>query len=136
MYLVLTDLDKYTMNLKDLMLHQMTKQLLSLCQTELEMEEFPEIDLIDDSTVGGQTSFGIFDGSIKVATRGRHPMDIMRTLAHELVHWKQMQMGQHLDGSDGSETENQANAIAGIVMRRFGHIYPEYFMNNGAKIKT
>lgn len=118
------------MNLKDLLLDKMVKQLLELCQKELEIEKFPEVDLVDDYTVGGQTAFGVFDGSIKVAIKGRHPMDVMRTLAHELVHWKQSQEGQDLDGSDGSETENQANAIAGIIMRRFGHIYPDYFINN------
>ena len=63
-----------------------------------------------------------------MAIKGRHLVDISRTLAHELVHWKQRIEGQELDGSDGSETENQANAIAGIIMRRFGQRYPEYFL--------
>ena len=54
-------------------------------------------------------------------------MDVLRTLAHELVHWKQCQMGEELDGADGSDAENQANAVAGIIMRRFGKSYPHLF---------
>jgi Zn-dependent peptidase ImmA (M78 family) len=57
-------------------------------------------------------------------------MDVMRTLAHELVHWKQMMDGDELDGSDGSSTENEANAIAGLIMRKFAKMYPDYFMDS------
>lgn len=117
------------MNLKELLLNQMVEQLITLCRKELELDYFPEIEFVNSATVGSETSFGIFDGAIKVAIKDRHPMDIMRTLAHELVHWKQSQEGHQMDGSDGSETENQANAIAGIILRRFGHIYPEYFLS-------
>jgi hypothetical protein len=34
-----------------------------------------------------------------------------------------------MDGSDGSDTENQANAVAGIIMRKFGQRYPQYFVD-------
>ena len=32
-----------------------------------------------------------------------------------------------LDGSDGSETENEANAVAGIIMRQFNRTHPDAF---------
>jgi hypothetical protein len=35
-----------------------------------------------------------------------------------------------MSGEDGSEAENQANSIAGIIMRRFGERYPDYFINS------
>lgn len=109
----------------------MVTHLLQLCKQELELDELPPINFVEDETVGGGTSFGEFtDDGIDVVTVGRHPVDIMRTLAHELVHWKQRVDGLELDGSDGSETENQANSIAGIIMRKFGHMYPEYFLKS------
>lgn len=118
------------MKLKEFLLQSMITHLLHLCKRELELEYLPKIELIDDQfTVGGGTSFGEFNNHIKVVTTGRHPMDIMRTLTHELVHWKQKLEGMSLDGSDGSETENQANSLAGIIMRKFGQMYPHYFMD-------
>jgi hypothetical protein len=110
----------------------MISEMLKLCQHELEIDDFPPIEFIDEPFLkgGNKYSFGEFDGSsIKVITKNRHPMDVMRTLAHELVHWKQMCEKQPMDGNDGSETENAANAVAGIIMRRFGERYPEYFMD-------
>jgi hypothetical protein len=109
--------------------HMLT-HLLRLCKQELDIEDLPPINFVEDSTVGGGTSFGEFtDNGIDVVTVGRHQMDICRTLAHELVHWKQRISGQELDGSDGSETENEANAVAGVILRKFGHMYPQYFVD-------
>ena len=93
---------------------------------KLELDEIPVIQFVAQNEMSG-SSFGQFDGSIKVVHTGRHPIDVFRTLAHELVHWKQAQMGVELDGSDGSDTENEANAIAGTIMRVFGKLYPEQF---------
>lgn len=116
------------MTLKEILLEHMITHLLELCKHDLEIEELPKIEMVDTPTVGGDSSFGVFDGTIKVVTKDRHPVDVMRTLAHELVHWKQKSENMELDGSDGSDTENQANSIAGIIMRKFGKMYPEYFL--------
>lgn len=112
--------------------NHMLTQMLDLCKHELDLIELPEIVFIDtDSTTDSGTSFGEFNNDkIEVVSKGRHPMDVMRTLAHELVHWKQMVSGMPLNGEDGSDTENQANSIAGIIMRRFGKMHPEYFMDS------
>jgi hypothetical protein len=117
------------MKLKEVMSEHMITHLLQLCKQELQLSELPNIQLVSKPTVGGGTSFGEFNGeSIRVSILNRHPMDVMRTLAHEIVHWKQMTLGQEMDGSDGSKTENDANAIAGVIMRKFGQMYPEYFI--------
>lgn len=66
---------------------------------------------------------------ITLAYKNRHPMDLFRSLAHELVHHKQHEMDVlHTEsGQTGSEHENEANAIAGVIMRDFAKINPEYF---------
>lgn len=119
------------MRIREAVAEPMITHLLQLCKDELGIDQLPSIQMVDtESTVGGGTSFGEFDGnSIRVVTMGRHPMDVARTLAHELVHWKQMIDGVDLDGSDGSDTENEANAIAGIIMRKFAKVYPDYFLD-------
>jgi Zn-dependent peptidase ImmA (M78 family) len=63
-----------------------------------------------------------------VALKNRHPVDILRTVAHELVHYKQDQQGELTDtsGETGSPHENQAHEIAGVIMRNFNKHYPEY----------
>lgn len=124
------------MKLREIILNHMITHLLLLCKRELEIDNLPRIELIDEDTTPSGTSFGEFDGGIVVATKGRHPMDIARTLSHELVHWKQRTENMVLDGSDGSNTENQANAVAGIIMRKFGQMYPEYFINSVPGIKS
>ena len=121
------------MKLREFINENMLSHLLQLCKKELEIDELPPIHLIDEPYIKGgeKKSFGEFDGkSIKVVIKDRHPMDVMRTLAHELTHWKQSLLNHDMDGNDGSETENAANAVAGIIMRHFGEEYPDYFINS------
>jgi hypothetical protein len=66
---------------------------------------------------------------IHISIINRHPMDILRTVAHEYVHYKQyIEKGIHNRSSNaGSPTENQANAKAGELMRKYGQLHPELF---------
>ena len=64
-----------------------------------------------------------------VSTSNRHVVDVLRTLAHELVHAKQNELG--LIGPDsgetGSDIENDANSIAGIIIRDYGKQNPSIY---------
>jgi len=80
------------------------------------------------------TSFGGYSPSgksISIVTKGRHPMDIFRTVAHELVHCKQDEDGRIKDvakeGETGSDIENEANALAGQIMRWYAKANPDKF---------
>ena len=66
---------------------------------------------------------------IRVVVYNRNMADILRTLAHEMVHRM-----QHLDdrlnpnsGEDGSPEENEANSLAGVMLRKFGRENPEIY---------
>ena len=87
--------------------------------------------LIDDSDFSrNNMAFGVMkDNVIYVSIINRHPIDILRTLAHEYVHYKQyMERGpQSRSSRAGSPTENQANAKAGELMRRYGQLHPDLF---------
>jgi Zn-dependent peptidase ImmA (M78 family) len=90
--------------------------------------EESRIKFVSSGRKFGFTSFGAFDPEAKViyvVKDNRHIADVLRTLAHELVHMKQRQTKNHLDGSDGSKDENEANAKAGILLRKFLKKYPE-----------
>lgn len=64
---------------------------------------------------------------IYVSVINRHPVDILRSLAHEMVHYKQLIDGQNVQGHTGSRHENEANAKAGVVLRDYGKMHPELF---------
>ena len=75
-------------------------------------------------------SMGLYnpqDDKIWIYTGNRNMADICRTVSHELVHLSQKQKGQALDGTTGSDTENEANSKAGQIMRKFAQINPMIF---------
>lgn len=106
------------------------EDFLPLAMNVLGINKLPPIKIVKD-VPGSQPSFGGFDqesGKIYLQITNRHPLDIFRTLAHELVHFKQ-DTNHRLDdqsGETGSPIENEANAIAGVVMRHFNKKYPQY----------
>ena len=68
-------------------------------------------------------------GQIDLAVGNRHIMDVLRTLAHELQHRKQDER-EHMPpgaGETGSRFENEAHAVAGVLMRKYADLHPEYF---------
>lgn len=72
----------------------LVKSLLPYAQKELGFNKPPVINFLDDeensSNPLGKTGFYRPDNkSISVFITGRHPKDILRSIAHELVHYKQ-----------------------------------------------
>ncbi len=110
------------------------RTFLSMAAEELALRRLPRIVWVTEPRVTEKNqSFGKYtndDKTIRVVVRNRHPLDIMRTLAHELVHYKQDLEGriQPDSGQTGSPIENEANAMAGRIMRRFGRTHPDAFM--------
>ena len=93
----------------------------------------PKIKLINQGDYTQQhRSFGGYspsDQKIMVVVHNRNMADILRTLAHELVHHM-----QNLDnrltpksGEDGSPDENEANSLAAVIMRKFGRENPDIY---------
>jgi hypothetical protein len=62
---------------------------------------------------------------VKVCSKNRALVDVMRSLAHELVHHKQWEDGR-LDGPKppdiGGEIEDEANAKAGQLIKMYAKI--------------
>lgn len=118
------------MRITDVIFNKVMRDVIELCMQELNINKLPNIEFIDNKSCisGEQPSFGVFNNNtIQIVVKNRHILDSARTLCHELVHWKQRLNGEELDGSDGSSIENEANAIAGIILRRFGKQHPDCF---------
>lgn len=98
--------------------------------SHLELDSKPNIIIIDNPEFSVKNkTFGCYnlnDDTIKVQTAKRHPMDIFRTLAHELVHFKQKQSGKEMNGADGSDIENEANSTAAVILRQYSHRIPNH----------
>ena len=99
----------------------------------LDLQKVPKITFSDDESLAQKMhSLGAYqpkNDELLVIKGSRLPADILRTLAHELVHRKQAEMRplKPEDGKTGSEVENEANAAAGVLLRQFGKYRPEIF---------
>lgn len=102
---------------------------------KLKLSERPKITLLTGREYSeAKTSLGGYNPMSKeiyVAIEGRLTADILRTLAHEMVHRKQDELGlvkdEVKDGATGSPIENQAHAVAGILMRNYGKINKQIY---------
>ena len=90
---------------------------------EIGLSKLPKINFVGKSQ-NSKLAFGhSINNEIHVRVTDRHPGDIMRTIAHELIHIKQTQMGKH-----GAQfREDEANALAGRIMRKYNTTYPNVF---------
>jgi hypothetical protein len=100
----------------------------------LKLTERPKIKLVKEAEYlekeiirDGSSALGGYipaEKTIMVVHDGRLIADVLRTIAHEMVHHKQNEIGALTDldeaGKAGTKIENQANSIAGIILREYG----------------
>lgn len=118
-----------TVNTKSNSKARIVGEFIKFAKRRLELNGFPMgLKMITDSEFPKQMkSFGGYnpdnDEIFVYAGNDRNIVDVIRTLAHELVHLKQRQDGRIIgleQGKTGSDIENEANAAAGILLRDFG----------------
>lgn len=120
---------------------ELLKEFLPLAMKNLKLKNLPKINLEKHiETHDGQATFGRYvngENVIHLAIADRHPLDILRTLAHELCHYKQDTLKELTTGSGrtGSPEENQAHVMAGIIMRHFNKAHPELIKLNPIEMK-
>lgn len=112
------------------------------CKKRLQIQSEPKIDFVEDRDWAlKKRSFGAYNhekNRIRVYDSNRNLADTLRTLAHELVHHRQRETGKIKDGSagdTGSEVENEANALAGVIMRDYGKINDLIYENRVITLK-
>ena len=108
---------------------EILKVFLPVAKKILKLDKMPTIILKKTLSHGDQPTMGRFNNetySLELAIANRQPVDTLRTLAHELVHAKQDRNHVDIDSATGSPEENEANVHAGIIMREFNKLYPEF----------
>lgn len=127
-----------TQDTPDLM--QGFRDFLPIAMDILGLDSLPKFRLRASIPQDEQPTFGRYinaEDTVYMAIEDRNVIDILRTLAHELVHYRQ-DTECELDsssGDTGSPEENEANKLAGIIMRHFDKAHPEYFNDEAVDIK-
>lgn len=111
----------------------MLDSFVSFASKHLGIKSMPSVRYKTDND--DYNSFAAYNPSsneLSVHTMNRHPMDIFRSVAHELVHHKQNEdgkLGKNIakEGATGSNIENEANSEAGKIMRWFAKSNPDMF---------
>lgn len=98
------------------------REFISFCKSFLNIKSRVKVSFITRLD-GEHTTGGYHPGERKITIyiHDRALVDVLRSVAHELVHQKQHD-NDELDpesGETGSTEENEANALAGILMRHF-----------------
>ena len=114
--------------------HTIVQEFIQHVVSELGIDPVPNIKLhIEPEWSTNNHSFGRYDPdthTLNVSMPNRHILDVLRTVAHELVHCSQHQQHRNMPddaGETGSPWENDANARAGIIMRDWANTHPEHF---------
>lgn len=113
---------------------EVIKEFIAFAKEKLGLgESMPNIKIsYDEQEASGMKSFGKYTpetNELRVVGVNRNLADVLRTLAHELVHDKQRKAGvlDRDSNETGSEHENEANALAGVLLREFGQQNPIIF---------
>jgi hypothetical protein len=99
---------------------------------ELSLSDDFKVNLVNNrnnmETLG---NYDIQNKEINVLSKNRALPDIIRSIAHEMVHHRQNSNGDlrgtEEEGEDGSPWEDEANAKAGEMVRKFGVDNPEIY---------
>lgn len=109
------------------------KKFVVWAAEELGIQATPPIKYSNDKeVVTSKRTFGTTQptGEIWVYVGERNTADILRTLCHELVHYRQFELGTAHENMTQEETqsiEDEANALAGRMMRRYGKQHVEIY---------
>ena len=101
-------------------------KFVSFLQKEYPVKHDIKILFLDERKGSMSTGSRKDNHLIKVLSKNRLNRDIMRTLAHEWVHEYQMSTLKRKHGPDiGGQNEDEANAFAGQVIKKFEKKYPD-----------
>jgi Zn-dependent peptidase ImmA (M78 family) len=101
------------------------------CKHKLKLkQQLPDIEFSDEKDSEDMHHTGYYNDQqdkLWVYTGNRNLIDILRTVAHEFTHRKQGEQGRiEPDQSyPGSPIEQEADAVAGYLMKLYGKEYPE-----------
>jgi len=120
--------------LKDINRDEVVQDFVDFCKQELGYSMPTNCEVVDNrNDLTTLASYNLKDNSVKVYGKNRAVADILRSIAHELVHHKQLEDGRidinNLPKDIGGEIEDEANAVAGQLVKKFGYDRREIYEN-------
>lgn len=115
---------------EDLLLEKNLEDFIEFACKELDLGKKPKIHLLKSREEQmTNANYSPSTHEIKIYVKKRAFSDIARSLAHELVHHKQNERGDEMNGDTGSDCENEANTLAGQIIRKYGKENPKFYDN-------
>ena len=111
----------------------MLDSFVSFASKKLGIKSLPNVRYkTEDDAYNSFAAYNPSNNELSISTKNRHPMDVFRSVAHELVHHMQNERGDlghdiAKEGETGSDIENEANSEAGKIMRWFAKANPDMF---------
>lgn len=125
MKLTLKKLNNISLEDKDL--DEITS-FIEFCSKKLGLEGDIVVTLVGEGSGDQGMSTGGFDvysNRILAREYGRSLVDILRSIAHELVHYRQKEKNKFKPGDEipniGGEIEDEANALCGQLVKMYVH---------------
>jgi len=113
-------------------------KFVKFCKDELDINELPQVTLRYDKNKGENhsaidtTAYQSKDQGVHVYVKDRALVDVLRSLAHELVHHHQLERDEdyywkHIEDNpgiqSGTDLEDEANARAGSLIKDWGLVH-------------
>ena len=103
------------------------KDFIKYVAEKLRLDEIPQLEIADSGFSQHMKTFGVYfpdRESFTVEIHGRNIVDVLRTIAHELVHHRQMEVGST---KPRTELEIEATAAAGMLVKLYCEKHPELY---------
>lgn len=111
-----------------LLVEEKLDDFVNFASDHLKIQQKPKIILVqirdNDMTTA---NYNPNSKEMKIYAKNRAFFDVARSIAHELVHHMQAETGKELNGDTGSDCENEANAVAGQIIRLYGQKNPDFY---------
>lgn len=111
---------------------------LSFISDELELTTPYSVSLQNErGDIKTLANYNLENGDIKIYSKNRGLADVLRSVAHEVVHHQQNQNGKLNNGpiqDIGGDIEDEANAVAGQLVKKYG--YQNQHIFESIKTKT
>lgn len=111
---------------------EILKKFVLYVKFQLDIKTNVEFEFLEGKDANYPSAGGYVLGNslIAVSIKNRAIADVLRTLAHELTHHKQFELGILTPkDTDNQELEDQANVYSGRLVRWFGRENPEIYQD-------